>query len=121
MYSMRLRQRLLSSVNICAKYRSKDDLVARNNKPHSRSSMRSSRLAREKNHPVTRQPSLRERINRRSEEKGGEGVAIVSAIMRKGQTQFVASQRIINRLGTGYATTGACAERMHDDCAGLRV
>lgn len=33
----------------------------------------------------------------------------MSAIMRKGQTQFVASQRIVNRLGAGYATTGACA------------
>lgn len=39
----------------------------------------------------------------------GTWTAIVSAIMQEGQTQFVASQRIVNRLDTGYATTGACA------------
>jgi len=49
----------------------------------------------------------------------GTWAAIVSTIMQEGQTQFVASQRIVNRLDTGYATTGACARCTMT--AGLRV
>lgn len=36
---------------------------------------------------------------------------IVSAIMQEGQTQFVASQRIVNQLDAGGYATGACGAR----------
>lgn len=108
--------------NVCylrnnrAKYHSKDSPFARKYKLFSRSSMHSSMLVRKKK--TTRSlDNLHSTIGERvtaMRGKRGEGVAIVSAIMRKGQTQFVASQRIVNRLGAGYATTGACATIVPD-------